>query len=339
MAFRWIEVLSAEDRVDALREAASEAGISEFVVSRTLDQGRCTVRMLAPEIDRQSLLDRLQEILEGDRHWRIVVSGTEAVTPQTEREKDCEQASVESREADSQAASREEVFQRVSQGAALSRDYLMLVALSTVVAGLGLVRDDLATIIGAMVIAPLLGPVLALAFGTAVGDRAMVLRALKSLGAGLLLTLVLAALMRLAIDVPAEGAAEGAELARRSRVDPGAIALALASGTAAALSITSGLSATLVGVMVAAALLPPAAAAGLSLAAGAGPMAVGAALLLGVNLAAVTLAAILTFLAKGIRPRRWHEREGAAQSQRVTIAILVAALAAMSGLMALDAGR
>ncbi|GMG80974.1 TIGR00341 family protein [Paralimibaculum aggregatum] len=332
MPFRWIEVIAPESRREDVERIAGEAGISEVIVGPCAGSSRASIRLLAGEIDRQQLIDDLQDALETEQGWRIVLSDTEAVTPHTEEEKEREQASIEARESDSRAASREELFQSVVRGAALSRDYIVLVALSTVVAGIGLVKDDLAVIIGAMVIAPLLGPSLALAFATAVGDRTLLLRAVRSLCAGLAIAVGLA----LAIPLITEVDIEGSELSRRTQVDLGALALALASGAAAALSRTAGLSSALVGVMVSAALLPPAAALGIALASGAMASAAGAGLLLGINVAAVTLAAILTFLAKGVRPRTWHEREGAAQSLKVTVAVLAVALLAMSSLIALD---
>jgi uncharacterized hydrophobic protein (TIGR00341 family) len=290
------------------------------------------MRLLAGEIDRQALLDRLQGILEGSEGWRIVLSDTAAVEPHTETEKEREEASRAAREEAAVSASREEVYQSVVSGAALGPDYAVLVALSTVVAGIGLAKDSVAVVIGGMLIAPILGPILALAFGTAVGDRSLVTRALRTAAAGLAVAVALSLALPLAFSAdPGAG-----ELGARTAVDFGSVGLALASGAAAALSITSGVPAVLVGVMVAVALLPPAAAIGICVALAAWPEAVGAAHLLGVNLVSVTLAAILTFLGKGVRPRTWLEREGAAQSVRVTVTTLAAALLVLTGLIALD---
>ena len=59
-------------------------------------------------------------------------------------------------------------------------NFLLLVFLSTVVASVGLEQDSVAILIGAMVIAPLLGPNVAFAFGAAIGDRTLMLSAGKS---------------------------------------------------------------------------------------------------------------------------------------------------------------
>lgn len=88
------------------------------------------------------------------------------------------------------------------------------------------------------------------------------------------------------------------EIASRTVVGLDSVALALASGAAAALSLTTGLSSVLVGVMVAVALLPPAVALGLMLGHGHFDLAVGAGLLLAVNLVCVNLSSKVVFLLK-----------------------------------------
>jgi uncharacterized membrane protein len=92
------------------------------------------------------------------------------------------------------------------------------------------------------------------------------------------------------------------------------IALALASGAAAVLSLVTGLSSALVGVMVAVALLPPAATLGMMLGSGQYSHAAGAGLLLAVNVVCINLAAKLMFRFRGVRPRTWLEQGKARQS-------------------------
>ncbi|NNG14097.1 MAG: DUF389 domain-containing protein, partial [Gammaproteobacteria bacterium] len=87
-----------------------------------------------------------------------------------------------------------------------------------------------------------------------------------------------------------------------------------ASGAAAVLSLTTGLASVLVGVMVAVALLPPAATMGFMLGAGEYTLAGSAGLLLAVNIVCVNLSAKLGFLVMGIKPRTWLEQQRARQS-------------------------
>ncbi|MDH5436078.1 MAG: DUF389 domain-containing protein, partial [Gammaproteobacteria bacterium] len=88
---------------------------------------------------------------------------------------------------------------------------------------------------------------------------------------------------------------------------------------AAVISLTTGLSGVLVGVMVAIALLPPTAVLGITLGAGHYDLAAGAGLLLAVNIVCLNLASKLVFLVKGVKPRTWLEQRKAHQSNVVYI--------------------
>jgi len=172
-----------------------------------------------------------------------------------------------------------------------------------------------AVVIGAMVIAPLLGPNLALSLGTALGDLLLIRRSLQTNLAGIFLAVFLSAV--LGIFWPSELTAP--ELLIRTEAQFDSIALALASGAAAALSLITGLSSILVGVMVAVALLPPAATLGLMLGSGNFTLAAGAGLLLAINIVCVNLSSNLVFLVKGISPRSWMEKQKAKKSMIIYV--------------------
>jgi len=87
------------------------------------------------------------------------------------------------------------------------------------------------------------------------------------------------------------------------------------------LAFTRGVPATIVGVMVAVALLPPLAAFGLLIGAGYLSLAFGAMILTLTNLICINLAGIITFLIQGVRPRTWWEAEKAKKASRTAIAI------------------
>ena len=124
-----------------------------------------------------------------------------------------------------------------------------------------------------------------------------------------------------------------------SRTDAGleSIALAFASGAAAALSLSTGLPSVLVGVMVAVALLPPAATFGLMLGHGRFDLAVGAALLLAVNIVSVNLSCKLVFLVKGIQPRTWWEKETAKKAMRNYIFVWIITLLLLAAVISIRA--
>ena len=168
-----------------------------------------------------------------------------------------------------------------------------------------------------MVIAPLLGPLIALSFGSSLGDGKLLLSALKTglTGLGLAFLVSLFIGMVWPVDIGrGEALIASTESLARTDVGLAGVALALVSGAAAVLSLTTGLSSTLVGVMVAVALLPPTATMGMLVGAGYTKLAGGAMLLLAVNVVCVIISAKLVFLAKGVQPRTWHERNKARQS-------------------------
>jgi uncharacterized hydrophobic protein (TIGR00341 family) len=326
MAFKLIEVTAPEERSHAIVAIAEKMEVADLHVSAPLGDGRRLIRLLVGEMDRQSLLDRLQAALGKSENWNIVMLPTDVVIPRETEEEGEGPATDEKEEKEEQArASREELYNLVAAGVHIDRNFMLLVVLSTVVASVGLERDNVAVVIGAMVIAPLLGPNVAFAFATAIADRSLMFSATRSSILGIALSIVVAAAL-----THITGANVGsAELMARTSLDYGGIVLALASGAAAALSVTTGLSATLVGVMVAVALLPPAATVGIMLAANRLDLAAGAAMLLGANVACVNLSAQLVFISKGIRPRRWHERRSARKAVALSLATWICLLAVL----------
>jgi uncharacterized hydrophobic protein (TIGR00341 family) len=227
--------------------------------------------------------------------------------------------------------SREELYEDVAHASELTHVYVVMVALSTVVAAVGLIRGDVAIVIGAMVIAPLLGPNVALALAATLGDLDLAKRSLKAIAVGVTTAATLSILLGMVLHV--DPAAR--ELASRSRADVTDVALALAAGAAGSLAFTSGVSGVVVGVMVAVALLPPIVVAGLLAGAGHWAAAVGALTLVVVNVTCINLAAVATFLVQKVRPRTWWEADRAKRATRRAVAAWVVMLAVLLGLMLL----
>lgn len=200
-----------------------------------------------------------------------------------------------------------------------------MVIMSTIVAAIGLLEDNVAVVIGAMVIAPLLGPNMALAFATSLGDGKLLWRAIKSNVTGLFIALTLS----VAIGFLWPLNFDSRELLARTDVGLDGIVLALVSGAAAVLSLAAGWSNALVGVMVAVAILPPTATLGLMLGSGNYQHALGAALLLAVNIVCVNLSSNIAFLLKGIKPRTWFEKKKAKQSLIIFVLFWLIVLAVL----------
>ncbi len=307
---KLIEVVADAGHLDTLVGLAEQYGALDCWYSQTVEDQRRSVRMLVADDARQTVLDALQNLLGTAENARIIVQPVEAVLPRPAPKADDSTDNGNGAPKSGSGVTREELYNEIEKGARLDHNFLILVFLSTVVAAIGLLEDNVAVIVGAMVIAPLLGPNIALAFAATLGDLDLLKESLKTNLAGVALALGLSFAIGAfwQVDVP------GPEILSRTTVGFDGIVLALASGAAAVLSLTSGVASALVGVMVAVALLPPTATLGMMLASGQTDLAVGAGLLLAANIVCVNLSANLVFLVKGVRPRTWLEKRKARQS-------------------------
>jgi hypothetical protein len=151
MSMRIIEVIVSRDDLEKiLRETRGPEVVDVWCILGA-EYGQMVVRVLAPMTECQALIDKFQGILGGDKH-RIVLIPTLAVIPDpsmAEQAADVQQKSS--------TAAREELYNTVTDGATVDSTFVLVIFLSTLVAGIGLIKDNVAVVIGAMVIAPLLG--------------------------------------------------------------------------------------------------------------------------------------------------------------------------------------
>lgn len=318
---RIIEVLTDCGHADTLQGIAEQHAILDHWVERGEEDARCLVRLLVRPEKQQKVIDAVQSAVGSTEGSRIIILPVEATLPRPEE--------TPSEKKYSTGRTREELYQSIEAGARVDSNFMLLVVFSTIVASIGLLKDNVAVIIGAMVIAPLLGPNIALAFAAALGDTLLMWKALKTNMIGVSAALLLA----YGIGLVWPETISSQELLSRTDVGLDGVALALASGAAAVLSLTSGLSSALVGVMVAVALLPPAATMGLMLAENQFGLALGAGLLLAVNVVCVNLSAKVVFIIRGVRPRTWWEKQKAKQSITAYIIFWLAALMVLLGAM------
>lgn len=311
---KYVEVVADAASANTFRAIAEKGKAWDVRLGATDEDGMRQMRMLVSDDQLQTVLDNLQNVLGAQPSARTVVLAVEASLPKPEEEKRPQTSAA--------IAAREALYENVEKSSRLDQNFVVLVILSTVVAAIGLIENNVAVVVGAMVIAPLLGPNLALSLGTALGDVPLMRKSVQTLFAGLLLATFLAVLT----GVLWPATLSSPELMARTEVGLDSVALALASGAAAALSLTTGLSSVLVGVMVAVALLPPAATLGIMLGQGNVNLAIGAGLLLAVNIVCVNLASKVVFFVKGISPRTWLEKEKAKRAMVVYVAGWLVAL-------------
>jgi uncharacterized hydrophobic protein (TIGR00341 family) len=317
MNYRMLEMTAPPEITKEAQEFVEEQDILG-VWKNELDEGYSILRVLVDADRIEALSDDLTQKYSNVDGFRIMLFAVEATLPQPDlKEKEESEEKEKSTENYVGRISREELYADVSSGSELTLVFIGLVLLSTLVAGVGLIRDDVAVIIGAMVIAPLLGPNVSMALSVTLGDLDLGWRSLKTNAAGLLVSMALAFIMGILMNVDLESQ----QLVNKTNVSLGDITIALAAGSAGVLAFTRGVPAAIVGVMVAVALLPPLVNVGLLLGAGYTNLAVGSIILTLTNLICINLAGILTFLVQGVRPRTWWEAEKAKKATRIAVAI------------------
>jgi len=330
-----IEVIADAAHYDTIVGIAEQQQVEDIWFTQKNEDGRVVVRLLVGPEKRQKVLDALQTIFHNADNYHVLIIPLDTALPkpvETEAPVDeslsaAQQAEEEAKEKERKKAAlmstREEILAQVEKDAQLNDNFVLLVILSAIVAAIGLLENNLAVIVGAMVIAPLLGPNIAFSLGASLGEKKLVINSLKTLFVGI----AIAMLFSIGIGLLWPGSFDSPELMLRTDVAYSGTAIALASGAAASLSLVSGTSSVLVGVMVAVALMPPAVTIGLMLSIGAYNHALGAALLLTVNIVCINLSSNLVFLFRGIKPRTWLEVHKAKQSRLLYIGVWVALLA------------
>lgn len=329
MPERLVEILVPEALAERVQGLVAE---SDLKWSWMQTSSGATVFKLLAAVERvEALLDLLEPHLKSSESARILVLPVEAISPRTVPETPPEDPTLPAPEKAPPPGriSRSELYEDLEDFAKITPTFLITTALATIVAAIGLTQDNAAVIIGAMVIAPLLGPNMALALATTLGDMQLAARALKANATGFALTLGVALIAGLIW--PMNLAAN--EVASRTVVSFNEILLALATGTAGALAVTTGVSSSLVGVMVAVALLPPLVIASTLLVQGHGHQAASAFLLLATNVICVNLSGVVTFYAQGIKPRTWWEAKKSKRATRIALTIWISLLLVIIGLI------
>jgi uncharacterized hydrophobic protein (TIGR00271 family) len=205
-------------------------------------------------------------------------------------------------------------------------DFFVLVVLSSVIATLGLVADSPAVIIGAMLVAPLMSPIIGLGLASITGDARLFRDAVVGLLEGAFLAVVISTLLAMVNrSLPFVPLQElPTEVLARTHPNPNDLLVALAGGMAASYALAlPELSAALPGVAIATALMPPLCTVGIGLALGRADVAGGALLLFVTNAITIAFACMLIFFVLGFAPRRGN---GRLPQQLVISAVLTLAL-------------
>jgi uncharacterized hydrophobic protein (TIGR00341 family) len=328
MPLRLMEIFLPENDTDTINDLFENETTLDYWQEET-SSGSLLIKLLISADKTEKILDRLEGKYGGRKGFRVILLHIEATIPRVEEIEDITNSNAdkpirnpEDEKDHQERVSREELYSDILDSVKLSRNYLALVVISSIVAAVGLLQNNVAVIIGAMVIAPLLGPNVGLALATTLADFDLGKAALRTGLTGLAISLGLSILAGLIFSIDPTIH----EIATRTNVHPTDILVALASGSAGVLAFTSGVATALIGVMVSVALLPPLVVFGLLLGSGHMPQALGAFLLVVTNIICINLAGVTTLLLKGIRPRSWWEADRAGRASRFAIGLWSALL-------------
>ncbi|WP_323677137.1 TIGR00341 family protein [Halorubellus sp. PRR65] len=299
---RVVRVLVPDDRLSTVRDRLDDEGVDHLVLAQNEAADRSLVEFPIPAEGVDFVLDELRDAGVDDEY--VVVLGAETVA--TTHYDDLERRFVAEQE-EGDAIATEEIRSKAVGMTPNARTYYAMTLLSAVVATAGLLLDSPAIVVGSMVIAPQVGSAMAASVGAAVGDRRLLLAGLRSQVLGLALAICAATAFGLGLKTaafvpPSLNVDTVTQIA--SRISPGflSIAVGLCAGAAGAFGLATAVPVSLVGVMIAAALIPAAAATGIGVAWGFPLVAVGAFVLLAANAVAINLAALGTFAFLGYRP-------------------------------------
>ena len=218
---------------------------------------------------------------------------------------------------------RTDVYVRVRRSTRPSIDFFVLVGLSTLIAALGLLLSSPAVVIGAMLVAPLMSPIIGAGLAIVLGNPRFLRLSLGAIAKGTILAIVLGMLT---------GLLQGnepltAEILARTQPTLLDLGVAVFAGLAGAYALShSEAAAALPGVAISAALVPPLAAVGIAFATGNFRESAGALLLYSTNLVAIVAAAVMVFLSLGFRPSQTQKAQRAIQQRTVRVAVILLGL-------------
>ncbi|QWC20828.1 TIGR00341 family protein [Halorubrum sp. 2020YC2] len=317
----------------AVVRALDDEGVDYVVSDETSGREYTAVATFPlPTAAVEPVLDRLREAGIDESTYTVIVAAETVISRRFEA---LEERYEEDAERGGDHISREELQAKAEGLASGLGTYVLMTVISAVIATAGLLLDSPATVVGSMVIAPLIGPAMSAAIGTVVDDEALFRRGVRMqiLGvavAVLAATLFAFALRSLALVPPGLDPLELAEVSERLAPNVLVLVVAVGAGVAGIVSLMTGVSATLVGVMIAVALIPPAAAVGIGIAFAIPRLVIGAGVIVAVNVLSINLSALVMLWYEGYRPQRWFREDDARAAFLKRVAVLAVAIALLS---------
>ncbi|WP_144923682.1 TIGR00341 family protein [Halorubrum salsamenti] len=317
----------------AVIRALDDEGVDYVVTDETSGREYTAVATFPlPTAAVEPVLERLREAGIDESTYTVIIAAETVISRRFEA---LEDEYEEEADHAGNYISREELQAKADDLASGLRTYVLMTVISAVIATAGLLLDSPATVVGSMVIAPLIGPAMSAAIGTVVDDEEMFRRGVRMQVLGVAVAIAAATLFAfvlrtLALVPPGTDPLALAEVSERLAPNVLVLVVAIGAGVAGILSLMTGVSATLVGVMIAVALIPPAAAVGIGIAFRIPRLVVGAGVIVAVNVLSINLSALVMLWYEEYRPQRWFREDNARAAFVKRVAVLVAAIAVLS---------
>jgi len=301
---RLVQLTVPTGKRETILETLEDRGIDYVVTDESGSRDyNAVVYFPLPAPAVEPVLDELQEAGVDEDAYTVVVDAQTVIS----RRFDSLREEYETGEVESERISRQELETEAEDLTPTLRIYVTMTIVSAVVATAGLLLDSPAVVVGSMVIAPLIGPALGASVGSVIDNEELFRQSVGYQLLGVVLAIAAAAVFAWMVRTtnivpPGLEISEVGEIAERLTPDLLSLAVALGAGVAGIVSISTGISVALVGVMIAAALIPPAAAAGIAIAWGEPAAAIGSTALVLVNVLSVNLAGLVTLWYAGYRP-------------------------------------
>ncbi|GAA0344085.1 TIGR00341 family protein [Bacillus carboniphilus] len=327
MSIQLIEVYTPEFFVKNLNKSLRQFPIIYNWITNEVEGSDTLLKIFVRAEDTEEVLNFLETISDEHPNFHVFLYPVHTYIPDMNEWKKADARIEEKKEKEFIRASRHELYTNVRTSAEISYSYTWFIILSAIVATVGIIKNSTAIVIGAMVIAPLIGPFVATAFACILGDYKLLLRSLVTSLYGLSIPLFIAALFGYHFPLPMNST----EFLSRTSIIYVDIFAALASGAAGAISFVKQMHGTLVGVMVSIALLPPTVVLGMIIGSAKWDLALTPLLLLLLNITSIVFSAIIVFWLSGIQPVKWQEIEVANISKTYSLIFVSVIILILSG--------
>ena len=329
---RLVQLTVPSGKLETVRAALDDEGVDFVITEETSDRQYAAIAYIPlPTNAVEPILESLREAGLEREAYTVVLSGETVASEKFE----ALQEEYDEREDSEERIARQELEARATELAPALPTYLVMTVVSAVIATAGLLLDSPATVVGSMVIAPLIGPAMTAAVGTVVDERELFRRGVVLQLLGVILSVAAATGFAIVVQTtnivpPGLDPLSLSEVEERLSPDILSLAVAIGAGVAGAISLTTGVSTALVGVMIAVALIPPAATVGIGIAYGEPALALGSAVLVAVNVLSINLSALVMLWYSGYRPKNFFQRDEARAATLQRVVILVGAIAVLS---------